>query len=41
MTGVDRLFKFLNALDPDVEIVIKRKSRSTELAGILVVVVWS
>lgn len=35
--STDRLFKFLNALDRDVEIVIKPKSRATEPAGIRVV----
>ncbi len=36
--STDRLFKFLNALDRDVEIVIKQKSHEAEPAGIRVVV---
>ena len=36
--STDRLFKFLNALDRDIEIVIKQKSHATEPAGIRVVV---
>lgn len=36
--STDRLFKFLNALDRDVEIVIKTKSDEAEPAGIRVVV---
>ncbi len=36
--STDRLFRFLNALDRDVEIVIKHKSHETEPAGIRVVV---
>lgn len=36
--STDRLFKFLNALDRDVEIVIKPKSDEAEPAGIRVVV---
>jgi predicted XRE-type DNA-binding protein len=36
--STDRLFKFLNALDRDVEIVIKQKSDEAEPAGIRVVV---
>lgn len=34
----DRLFRFLNALDRDVEIVIREKSHDAEPAGIRVVV---
>ena len=36
--STDRLFKFLNALDRDVEIVIKPKSQEAEPAGIRVVI---
>ncbi|MFQ5792356.1 MAG: helix-turn-helix domain-containing protein [Acidobacteriota bacterium] len=35
--STDRLFKFLNALDRDVEIVIKPKPEAAEPAGIRVV----
>jgi predicted XRE-type DNA-binding protein len=35
--STDRLFKFLNALDRDVEIVIKQETDAAEPAGIRVV----
>ena len=36
--STDRLFRFLNALGRDVEIVIKQKSHTAKPAGIRVVV---
>ena len=36
LKGFERLFRFLNALDQDVEIVIKQKARSSKHAEVRV-----
>ncbi|MCB9865953.1 MAG: XRE family transcriptional regulator [Phycisphaerales bacterium] len=35
--STERLFRFLNALDHDIEIVVKKKARSRKRAGVAVV----